>query len=188
VAGLDETLLVEVERDGGVQGGGPAFGLGVRTLGKKDVRRPRAIRWPVPRGGTMMRISVQRPAEGVAVVAMAGEIDAATAATLSTRLHLELEHQPAVLVLDLTGVDFLGVAGLKVLDCAAARARTLSAELRLVHHDPPTVNAALRAEALTGDGPAYRTVIQAIDHPARRPTEAGHGGPRSDQLSEAPTT
>src|SRR5437660_6655311 len=63
-------------------------------------------------------VRVDRLAADVVVIAAVGEIDSVTAPTLSASLHRELEHAPTVLVLDLTGVSFLGVAGLHVLDCA----------------------------------------------------------------------
>lgn len=105
----------------------------------------------------MFDVRVDRLAADVVVVAV-GEIDSVTAPTLSATLHRELEHAPTVLVLDLTGVSFLGVAGLHVLDCALARAETLSVTVRLVHDDHSAVQSALRAAAMTGLFPTLRTV------------------------------
>jgi anti-sigma B factor antagonist len=95
-------------------------------------------------------IRVDRLAEGHVAIVGLGEIDSITAPKLSTSLHRELERQPAVLVLDLTGVSFLGVAGLQVLDCALTRAKTLPVILKLVHHDKSAVQSALRAGAMAG--------------------------------------
>jgi anti-sigma B factor antagonist len=103
-------------------------------------------------------LRVDRLAADVVVIVAVGEIDAVTAPKLSASLHRELEHAPSALVLDLTGVSFLGVAGLHVLDCALARAETLSVTLNLVHHDHSAVQSALRAAAMTGLFPTYRTV------------------------------
>ena len=75
----------------------------------------------------MFSVRVDRPAGDLVVIRGVGEVDSVTAPMLSACLHRELEHQPVTLVLDLTGVDFLGVAGLAVLDCALARAETLAA-------------------------------------------------------------
>lgn len=94
-------------------------------------------------------------------MAAVGEIDSVTAPKLSASLHRELERQPAVLVLDLEGVSFLGVAGLPILDCALARAETLSVNFKLLHYDQPAVQSALRAAATTGLFPTLRTVAQA---------------------------
>jgi anti-anti-sigma factor len=109
----------------------------------------------------MLGVRVDRPAEDLVVVVVSGEIDSLTAPKLSTTLHCELERQPAVLVLDLTRVSFLGVAGLHVLDCALARANTLPAALNLVYHDRSVVQSALRAGTMAGLFPTFRTVDQA---------------------------
>jgi anti-sigma B factor antagonist len=109
----------------------------------------------------VLDVRVDRLAEDLVVIVGLGEIDSITAPKLSTSLHRELERQPTVLVLDLTDVSFLGVAGLQVLECALARAKTLSLALNLVHHDQSTVQSALRAGAMTGIFPTFRTVAQA---------------------------
>ncbi|MGH3721554.1 MAG: STAS domain-containing protein [Pseudonocardiaceae bacterium] len=109
----------------------------------------------------MFSVRVDRRADDLVVIVVLGEIDSITAPKLSTSLHRELERQPAELVLDLTGVSFLGVAGLQVLDCALTRAKTLSVTLMLVHHDEAAVQSALRAGAMTGLFPTCRTVSQA---------------------------
>jgi anti-sigma B factor antagonist len=95
------------------------------------------------------------------VIVVDGEIDSDTAPRLSTSLHRELEHTPSVLILDLTGVTFLGVAGLHVIDCALARAETLSVTVNLVRQDNSPVQSALRAAAKTGMFPALRAAEMA---------------------------
>lgn len=52
----------------------------------------------------MLSVRVDRPAEDLVVIAVAGEIGFVTAPKLSTSLHRELERQPAALILDLTAV------------------------------------------------------------------------------------
>jgi anti-sigma B factor antagonist len=109
----------------------------------------------------MLSVRVDRPAEDLVVVVVLGEIDSLTAPKLSTTLHSELERQPAVLVLDLTRVSFLGVAGLQVLNCALARANTLPTALNLVYRDQSVVQSALRAGAMADLFPSFCTVAQA---------------------------
>ena len=109
----------------------------------------------------MLSVRVDRPAEDLVVIAVAGEIDSATAPKLSTSLHHELERQPAALILDLTAVSFLGVAGLHVLNCVLDRSKTLSITLSVVHHEQSAVQSALRAAAITGHFPTFRTVTEA---------------------------
>ena len=106
----------------------------------------------------MFEVRVGQLAADVVVIVAAGEIDSVTAPKLSACLHRELEHAPTVFVLDLTAVSFLGVAGLHVLDCALARAETLSVTLNLVHDEHSPVQSALRAAAMTGLFPTFRTV------------------------------
>jgi len=106
-------------------------------------------------------IRVDRLAGDVVVIVGVGEIDSHTAPRLSASLHRELESTPATLVLDLTGVSFLGVAGLHVLECALARAETLSVTLNLVYQDHSAVQSALRAAAMTGLCPAFCSVAMA---------------------------
>jgi anti-anti-sigma regulatory factor len=67
-----------------------------------------------------------------------------------------------MLVVDLTGVSLLGVAGIKVLDCAATRAVCASVPLVLVHPDSPAITAALRLADLVAVMPTFRTVAQAL--------------------------
>jgi anti-sigma B factor antagonist len=110
----------------------------------------------------MMRIDVKRPSENIAALAVTGEIDSITASRLSTALHRELEHDPAMLVVDLTGVSFLGVPGIKVLDCAATRAACASVPLVLVHPDSPPITTALRMANLVSALPTFRTLAQAL--------------------------
>ncbi|MDQ3904286.1 MAG: STAS domain-containing protein [Actinomycetota bacterium] len=95
----------------------------------------------------MLSVRVDRPAEDLVVIAVTGEIDSVTAPKLSTSLHRELERQPAALILDLTAVSFLGVAGLHVLNCVLDRSKTLSIALSVVHHEQSSVQSALRAAA-----------------------------------------
>jgi anti-sigma B factor antagonist len=109
----------------------------------------------------MLSVRVDQPAEDLVVIVVAGEIDSVTAPKLSTALHRELERRPAVLILDLTAVSFLGVAGLHVLGCALDRSKTLSVSLSVVHDEESAVQSALRAAAMTGDFPTFRTVNQA---------------------------
>lgn len=109
----------------------------------------------------MFSVRVERLAEDLVVIVGLGEIDSVTAPKLSTSLHRELERQPAVLVLDLTGVSFLGVAGLQVLDCALARAKTLAVTFNLVHDEQSPVRSALRAGAMTDLFTTFPTVAQA---------------------------
>lgn len=73
--------------------------------------------------------------DGVELLSVAGEIDLFTAARLG--LALESALRPGVpLVLDLTGVDFLDSAGMRVLMVADAQANAGGGGLLLVPSEP----------------------------------------------------
>ncbi|MGE2690458.1 STAS domain-containing protein [Mycolicibacterium pulveris] len=53
--------------------------------------------------------------DGVAVVAVGGDVDVATVSTLEDAITDALDAKPTALVIDLTDVDFLASAGLQTL-------------------------------------------------------------------------
>ncbi|CAM4114507.1 Anti-anti-sigma-B factor [Mycobacterium basiliense] len=53
--------------------------------------------------------------DGVAVLSVGGEIDLVTAPALEEAIGEVLAENPAALVIDLSGVEFLGSVGLKIL-------------------------------------------------------------------------
>jgi anti-sigma B factor antagonist len=76
-------------------------------------------------------VVVDRPVPGVVVATVSGEVDMLTAPSLRAVVTAELA-DCAVLVLDLSGVGFLGSAGLAVLVEASHEAERHQVELRLV--------------------------------------------------------
>jgi len=112
----------------------------------------------------MLRIEVDQPPSrpGIVVLTVTGEIDSLTAGKLSAALHRELERDPAMLVLDLTGVSFLSVAGVKVLDCATARTLCANLPFVLVTGDSRVITAAIRHAELAPVMPTFRTVAHAV--------------------------
>ncbi|NIH83261.1 STAS domain-containing protein [Amycolatopsis granulosa] len=80
-------------------------------------------RVPAPRAAPgALRLQVFWPVPGIAVLKVAGDIDAATAAPLNRALEELTAHRPRVAVVDLSGVEFLGSTGLAALARAGARA------------------------------------------------------------------
>ncbi len=65
-------------------------------------------------GTDPIKTSVSRQ-NGVALLAVHGEVDVATVGALETAISAALTDGPAALVIDLTDVDFLASAGLQVL-------------------------------------------------------------------------
>ncbi|QEM48068.1 STAS domain-containing protein [Mycolicibacterium grossiae] len=71
---------------------------------------------PVDRsnGSPGVRTAVRREGR-LTVLSVGGDVDLATATTLSEQIRTVLGHRPPILVLDLTDVEFLASAGLQVL-------------------------------------------------------------------------
>lgn len=81
-----------------------------------------------------LRLAVQRPAPGVVVVRIAGEVDLASAPRLAELIRQRLT--AAVLrglVLDVSEVTFCGSAGLELMLHAQARSEQRGITMRLVH-------------------------------------------------------
>ncbi|WP_186382761.1 STAS domain-containing protein [Amycolatopsis rhizosphaerae] len=108
-----------------------------------------------------LNVSLSRPAQGAIVVHVAGEVDAATAPDLAAALGPIWSSRPARVVLDLSGVSFLGTAGLSELLFAAERAELEQVTLRLV--GPHCVRRALRAAGLTDRLPLSADLGEALE-------------------------
>lgn len=92
-------------------------------------------------------ITVERVGEAT-VVRVCGEIDMLTTPMLSSSIAEQFESNPAVLVLDLSGVHFLGSSGLAALVTARDEAERRNLPLRLVS-DGHAVLRPLTATGLT---------------------------------------
>jgi anti-sigma B factor antagonist len=90
-------------------------------------------------------VTVERAGD-VTVVRVSGEIDMLTTPKLSSAVTEQLSQHPAVLVLDLRGVAFLGSSGLAALISARQEAAAQGATLRLVS----AAHAVLRPLTATG--------------------------------------
>ena len=75
-------------------------------------------------------------ADGYRVVAVAGEVDVATAPRLRDRLDAAIDHGPPLLVVDLSSVTFIDSMGLGVLIGAAKRVDEAGVTLRVVIAEP----------------------------------------------------
>ena len=84
--------------------------------------------------------------DGVVTVTVVGEVDTFTAPVLRSSLDTQLEQQPKALVIDLSGVQFLGSAGLAVLVETQKSARSRDVDLRLI----ATTRAVTRPLEVTG--------------------------------------
>lgn len=106
----------------------------------------------VPNEGTeapfddVITLSTSTGENGAVTVTVVGEVDTFTAPVLRSSLDAQLELQPRELVIDLSGVQFLGSAGLAVLVETQKSARSREVELRLV----ATTRAVTRPLEVTG--------------------------------------
>lgn len=70
--------------------------------------------------------------EGASVVEVAGELDALSAPELDTYMEVVVADQPAVVILDLSGVDFMDSSGLGMCIKTLKRVRDAGGEMYLV--------------------------------------------------------
>lgn len=80
----------------------------------------------------VLPLRITRPAPDTVVLQVEGEVDMLTAPNLDVAVTLQLDAAPAHLVLDLSGVSFLGSSGLAVLIRAATAAAACNVQLDLV--------------------------------------------------------
>ncbi|WP_410599739.1 STAS domain-containing protein [Amycolatopsis sp. lyj-90] len=105
------------------------------------------------------------------ILTVSGELDTVAAPLLRRNLHRPL---PACTLIDLSRVTFLGVAGLRVLEAAAALARSERRRLGLVTAAPGVLRI-LRLFALDVRAPVYLRLADAmrevaLERPSRHPS------------------
>ena len=106
----------------------------------------------VPSEGTdapfddVITLSTSASEDGTVTVTVVGEVDTFTAPVLRSSLDTQLEQSPRELIIDLSGVQFLGSAGLAVLVETQKSARARGVGLRLV----ATTRAVTRPLEVTG--------------------------------------
>jgi anti-anti-sigma factor len=109
-----------------------------------------------PRAGQIW-LTVRTVSEGVTVVAVSGEVDMLTAPQLRADVLPHLD-ESSTLVLDLSGVSFLGSAGLAVLVEASQHAKRRGAAFRVVAVE----RAVTRPLAATGLGEVF-SVFESVE-------------------------
>lgn len=121
-------------------------------------------RIPVQRGGAERNVSYQRmwlrterPEPYVVRVFVHGDLDALTAARLEDVLGDRLRSQIQELTVDLSGVDFLGVAGLEVLRKTTLWASVRGIDLSIAAGERRAVRRALAVTGFDQDLPVEVT-------------------------------
>ena len=94
----------------------------------------------------VITLSTQTGENGAVTVTVVGEVDTFTAPVLRSSLDSQLEQSPRELIIDLSGVQFLGSAGLAVLVETQKAARSRDVALRLI----ATTRAVTRPLEVTG--------------------------------------
>jgi len=94
----------------------------------------------------VITLSTSTSEDGVVTVTVVGEVDTFTAPVLRSTLDSQLEQQPKELVIDLSGVQFLGSAGLAVLVETQKSSRARDVALSLI----ATTRAVTRPLEVTG--------------------------------------
>lgn len=136
-----------------------------------------ASREPRRSAGPRLLVRQSEAGAGVLVVAAAGILDGTTAWLLQRALWRDL---PATTVVDLSDVPVLGIAGVRVLEGAAARARAEQRRIALVTRSF-SVNRVLRLFALDVRVPVYARLADAVGGTRGLHTAAGPSVPHSRQ-------
>ncbi len=97
---------------------------------------------------------------GVVVLVLSGELDAGTASKLVHAVAQILATEPEALVLDLSELSFLSVAGVRAI--RAAHEAAGAARLRVVTGERPSVGEFLHATRFDAVLDCYRTRIGAV--------------------------
>lgn len=108
-----------------------------------------------------LALQVWRPTSTSVVVQLAGELDARTAPRLQELLAPRLRSTLEAMVLDVSGLRFLGVAGLELLDNTRRRAAGRGMVFCIVD-GPVCVDRALRVAGWDATVPVYATVSSAV--------------------------
>jgi anti-sigma B factor antagonist len=108
---------------------------------------------PLPVPEIPLRIDIEQPKPHTAVLRLHGDLDMRTARLLRDELSPRLEQQGHTVVVDLTGLEFLGSAGLSELVGSNEAATDRGVTLLLV----ATSRTVLRPLEITGLGSLFRT-------------------------------
>lgn len=106
----------------------------------------------------MISIASERQGNGVVVLTVAGELDLLTTHALDERLKEALSPPNNAVVLDLSGVQFLGSAALSTLLACAESAKTGGIDFRLVASERAT----LRPLEITGVQSSF-TIFDSVE-------------------------
>jgi anti-sigma B factor antagonist len=113
-------------------------------------------------GSELLELTVERPASGVCVVTVDGELDMLTAPALETCLREQLSTNPSHLVVDLQQVSFLDSKGLNCLLQVREATQTTNTQLHLAGLVTRAVARPLQVSQLLQRFTTYPTITQAL--------------------------
>jgi anti-sigma B factor antagonist len=119
-----------------------------------------------------LRLHAERSGRGTAVVTAQGELDLLTASRFADILCCQLRGTLRLLIVDLSGLDFLAASGLSVLIDAQIRAEQHGIVLRVVTGQNQCVTRALTATGLHRRLSVSHTITAAerpVTHHEKRP-------------------
>ncbi|WP_181188271.1 STAS domain-containing protein [Actinopolyspora mortivallis] len=125
-------------------------------------------------GNVPFRLSTERPRSGVIVVSVFGDLDMVTVPRFTEVVQQRVDSSAPVIVLDLTGVTFLGVEAIKMLAQLDLRAHLSGKRLSLVTGvrtvDRPLEALGMAARFTYGSRPVFEPYTGSTEVvPPRRP-------------------
>jgi anti-sigma B factor antagonist len=115
-----------------------------------------------PRGSGGLGLSRSRHPNGAVVVTVSGRVEGQAVAAVNRYLHRCVSERPAVLVVDLAGVEVLDAGALWVFDQVKQRGQREKIEVRLAGATPAVLRA-VDAAAMTEAFRIYSTVAVAAN-------------------------
>jgi anti-sigma B factor antagonist len=109
-----------------------------------------------------LRVETRHPREGVAIIALSGEVDVYTSPRVKQEIVDLLNGGTTKLIVDLSGVEYLDSTGLGVLIGGLKRARERDGDLKLLC-DNPRILRIFEITGLTKIFDIHRTEAEALE-------------------------
>jgi len=104
---------------------------------------------------TEATMTVEHDSDGTARIALAGEIDMDNARQVEQQITGAISNQMTAVTLDLSGIDYIDSAGLRVLFTLGSRLSTLQIALRLLVPERSTVRRVIDLSGMAAAIPVY---------------------------------
>lgn len=134
----------------------------VEEMVRSDHAMAGRTRTALPGAENFVSFAIEQPVQDIRVVRVAGELDLLTTPLLKIRLQQGIEGGPGHLVVDLRGVTFLAVSGLKCLTTARKAAARRGVQLHLTGTDHRVVARPLEITGLRASFDIHPTVDSVV--------------------------